>query len=246
MRANTFMMFLAGWLSAASAQDCTTPLGVPCMIIESVHEQWSVLLNGINYHHSKLYRKTAYSSNGSIANEMTFEEIPLIGSAERAGRTADLYLAPSDRVVRLFHKDRKFSSREPIIWHDRPYRRAKDGDTTCASGILHSGTDFRLTGEHTILGTKTFRWYRQLEYGGYEEQFLAPALDCLALRAVRVYKNIWRLPVFTDRIEAISVRFGEPDRALFEIPTGYQQVPDPAAERLRRFVEANPRRTPPK
>jgi hypothetical protein len=240
------MMFLAGLLSAASAQDCTTPLGIPCMIIESVHEQWSVLNNGINYHHSKRYQKSGYSSNGSIADVMTFEEIPLIGAAEMIGPTAYLYLAPSDRVVHLFHKDRKFSSREPIIWHDRPYRRAKNGDTTCASGILHSGTDFRLTGEHTILGTKTFRWYRQLEYGGYEEQFLAPALDCLTLRRVHVHKNVLRLPVFTDRSEAISVQFGEPDRALFDIPTDYQQVPDPAAERLRRFDEANPRRTRPK
>jgi hypothetical protein len=60
------MMFLAGLISAASAQDCTTPLGVPCMIVESVHEQWSVLNNGINYHHSKRYQKSGYSSNGSI------------------------------------------------------------------------------------------------------------------------------------------------------------------------------------
>jgi hypothetical protein len=177
-----------------------------------------------------------------FADEMTFEEIPLIGTAEMVGRAVQLYLAPSDRVVRIFHDNRKFSSREPIIWHDRPYRRAKDGDRTCASGILHSGTDFRLTGEHTILGTKTFRWYRALEYGGYEEQFLAPALDCLALRRVHVHKNVLRLPVFTDRSEAISVQFGEPDRALFDIPTDYQQVPDPAAEQLRRSVEANRRR----
>jgi hypothetical protein len=239
MRAYTFMLLLPGVLSAASPRDCTTRLGVPCMIVESVREQWSVLTTGINYHHSKTYHKTAYGSTGSIAHEVTFEKIPLIGTAEVAGRGAELYLWPSDRVVRIFHSDRKFSSREPMIWHDRPYRRAKDGDKTCASGILHSGTDFQETGEHTILGMKTFRWYRPLEYGGYEEQFLAPALDCLALRSVLVQRNVLRFPVFTNRSEVISIKFGEPDRALFDIPAGYQEVPDPSAERLRRFVEAN-------
>jgi hypothetical protein len=162
----TFLLLLAGALSGASPKDCTTPLGVPCMTVESVHEQWSVLQRGITYRHSKRYHKTAFASNGSNAIHGTTEEIPLVGSAEPVGRGAQLYLSPSDRVVRIFHKDRQFSSREPIIWHDRPYRRAKNGDTTCASGILHNGNDFQQTGEHTILGIKTFRWYRPLEYGG--------------------------------------------------------------------------------
>jgi hypothetical protein len=185
------------------------------------------------------YRKTAFASNGSLAFQGTFEEIPLIGSAEPGGRSAQLYLAPSDRVVRIFHTSRQFSSREAIIWNDRPYRRAKDGDTTCASGILHSGTDFQQTGQHTILGIKSFRWYRPLEYGGYEEQFLAPSLDCLTFRRLRVDRNMFRIPELTDRTEVISIKFGEPDRTLFSIPAGYKEVPDPSAERLRRFVEAN-------
>jgi hypothetical protein len=176
MRTYALVIFLPGLLSAASSRDCATPLGVPCMVVESVREQWSVLARGINYHHYKLHDKIAYASDGSVAHETTYQRVPLVGAAEAAERTAQLYLRPSDRVVRIFHGTRKFSRREPIIWHDRPYRRARASDPTCASGILHSGTDFRQTGEYTIAGMKTFRWYRQLEYGGYEEQFLAPAL----------------------------------------------------------------------
>jgi hypothetical protein len=212
------------------------------MVVESVQEQWTVLNRGINYCHSKFYRQSAYSSDGSVASEITFEHIPLIGANEIESRMSELYLRPADRVVRVFYKDHTFSSREPIIWHDRPFRRSKNNDTTCASGILHSGTDFTLTGEHTILGIKAFRWYRALEYGGYEEQYLAPALDCLCLRAAQVHRNVFRIPFFTSGIEVTSVKFGEPNRALFQVPTDYRQVPDPYGERLRRFVEANGRR----
>jgi hypothetical protein len=50
-----------------------------------------------------------------------------------------------------------------------------------------------------------------------------------------------RIPVLTNRTEVRSIKFGEPDRTLFDIPTGYKEVPDNSAERLRRFVEANQR-----
>lgn len=242
MRAHAFIVFSTSLLCAASGSDCTTPLGTPCMVVQSVHEQRSVLSRGINYHHSRSYQKTAYASDGSVGHEVTFEKIPLFGNSEIVARTAQLYLKPSDRVVRIFHTNRQFSRREPIIWHDRPYRRAKADDATCASGILHSGTDFQTTGEHTILGTKTIRWYRPLEYGGYEEQFLAPALDCLALRAVRIHKNILRIPVITDHMEVTSVQFGEPDRGLFQVPADYREIPDASAERLKRLVGVNQRR----
>jgi hypothetical protein len=244
MRTYALLAISMGMLHAAAPTDCTTPLHVPCMVVQFVNEQWSVLHRGINYHHTKWYQQVAYGSDGSVASEYKSENIPLIGAPETFAPTAQLYLRPSDRVVRIMHADRQYSTRDPIIWHDRPYRRAKANDPTCASGILHSGTDFHVDGEHTILGVKTFRWYRPLEYGGHEEQFLAPALDCLSLRSVAVYQNVLRFPVFTNRKEVKSIHFGEPDRALFQIPADYKEVPDPSAERLRHFVETNKPRVP--
>lgn len=242
MHAYKWMLLFPGLLSGASPDDCTTPLRVACMTVESLDEQWSLLHGGLNFQHGNTRQIIAYSANGSVAHQVTFENIPLIGNTETIGRDEQLYLGPSDRVVRIFHKDRTFSSREPIIWHDRPYRRAKNGDQTCASGILHSGTDFRMTGPDTLLSIKVFRWYRPLEYGGYEEQFLAPSLDCMILRGTRVYKNLLHIPTFTSHFEIRSIRFGEPDPSRFRIPDAYREVPDPSAERLRRYVEANQRR----
>ena len=80
MRASTLLLQLAGALTAPSPEDCTTPLGVPCMIVESVHEQRSVMQRGIKYLYSKGHHKTALASDGSTAIHGTFEEIPLIGS----------------------------------------------------------------------------------------------------------------------------------------------------------------------
>ena len=124
MHAYKWMLLLPGLLSGASPDDCATPLRVACMTVESLDEQWSVLHRGLNFQHFNVRQITAYSANGSVAQQVTFENIPLIGATEIFGRNGELYLGPSDRVVRLFHKDRTFSSREPIIWHDRPYRRA--------------------------------------------------------------------------------------------------------------------------
>jgi hypothetical protein len=56
---------------------------------------------------------------------------------------------------------------------------------------------------------------------------------------VRVHKNVLRVPVLTDRSEVTSIRFGEPDGALFVIPPGYREIADPHAEGLRRFVDRN-------
>ena len=99
-----------------------------------------------------------------------------------------------------------------------------------------------MTGPDTLLSIKVFRWYRPLEYGGYEEQFLAPSLDCTILRGTRVYKNLLHIPTFTSHFEIRSIRFGEPDPSPFRIPDAYREVPDPSAERLRRYIEANQRR----
>ena len=243
MRAYVLLVISTGMLSASAQANCTTPLGVPCVVVQFINEQWSMLHRGINYGHFKTYGQMAWSSDGSFAYQGKDEKIPLLGDSQVFASHAELYLGPSDRVVRILYGDHTFSRREPIIWHDRPYRRSKPNDATCASGILHSGTDFQVQGQETILWLKTFRWYRPLENGGYEEQFLAPALDCLSLRSVRVYKNFLRFPVMTDRGEVTSIHFGEPDRAVFQIPADYKEVPDPGAEGLRRFVEANRRRT---
>jgi hypothetical protein len=241
MRVYALVAISAGMLSGSAPTTCTTPLRLPCMVVQSVNEKWSVLNRGVNYRHSRSYQQIASASDGSVAWETKFEEVPLIGESKVFAPTAALYLRPSDSVVHVMHADRKFSKRDPIIWQDRPYKRSKANDATCASGILHSGTDFQQTGEHTILGIKTFRWYRPLEYGGYEEQFLAPSLDCVPLRGQYVHRNMLRIPVLTNRTEVISIKFGEPDRTLFDIPAGYKEVPDTSAERVRRFVKANKR-----
>ncbi len=134
-------------------------------------------------------------------------------------------------------RDRTFSSREPLIWHDRPYRRSKEGDANCSTGILHSGTDFRETGRDTIAGVPVVKWQRGDGLHWKEEIYLAPSLDCVALRIEEIRRNRWYLPKFSHSVEAIAIEWGEPRPELFAIPAGYRQVEDPALPRLLRFVE---------
>src|SRR6188508_580707 len=112
MRTYALLAISIGISRTATATDCTTPLGVPCMVVQFVNEQRSMLLRGINYRHSKSYQQIAYASDGSVASEYKFENIPLIGDPEAFAPTAQLYLRPSDRVVRIMHADRQYSTRD--------------------------------------------------------------------------------------------------------------------------------------
>jgi hypothetical protein len=67
----------------------------------------------------------------------------------------------------------------------------------------------------------------------------------MALRSLEVIKNLLRIPTLKTVFQVHSVRLGEPDAALFQVPTGYRQVADPVEERMRRYVELIQRRPRP-
>ena len=229
--------------AAAAYADCRTPLGLPCYTIEFTQSQW-VLFHSLKNlpHHSSTRRTHALRSDGSVWGRGEYSSFSLTGGSSGRGTSISMYLAPQDRVIRVFPADRTYSTREPLIWHERPYRRSATGDLVCATGIRHNGTDFRHAGAATVLGIRVQRWYRSLGNGGSEEIWLAPELDCLALKREAVYRNSLRLPSMIDSMEATAVRWGEPDPKLFLLPQGYREIEDPALPRLREFVRRADRR----
>jgi hypothetical protein len=50
------------------------------------------------------------------------------------------------------------------------------------------------------------------------------SLGCVQLRYVDEDYNRFGLPTSFDRYEAVSVKVGEPDSSLFQIPSGYRRV----------------------
>lgn len=145
-----------------------------------------------------------------------------------------LYLAPENEIVTVDDTKQTIARREPLIWHDLPYRRSAAHDSTCRSGILHSGTDFSMKETGKVAGVEVVKWRRRLGNDGYEEQYLAPSLDCIALKTYSIRKNSLRLPTFISSSEATSIQFGEPAADLFVLPTGYRQVEDPRRAALLR------------
>lgn len=245
-------------IGAPSSDACRTPLGVPCYTIQYSHSQWQFanrVITGVRGADGRteiqrkdsfdrirrVIRRTAVAvrrdgSRVSRTDESRSSDF-LGGTFKIGGPSASMYLAPQDQVVSIFYDDGTFSSRPPLIWHDRPYRRSKDGDTTCSSGILHFGTDFHYAGESSVAGIRVARWVR----GSWsstldEEEDLAPSLDCACLKTRRIYFSRWHLPIFMDSMEATSVQLGEPKSDLFSIPAGYRQVKDPQEQRLRNHI----------
>ena len=224
---------LASSSPAQSSNGCRTPLDVPCFTVTVERGQWRARsLRDFGY---ATWREThAVRRDGSWAGSMTWDfslRGPLQGE-----RTDSMFLMPEGRIVRVFHKDQTFSSRTPLIWHDRPYRRSKPGDTVCSSGILHNGTDFHLAGTDTVAGIPVVKWSRN--YAKLKEDiYLAPSLDCRALKGVQLHLNDWHIPVFRNWMEATAVKLGEPDPAWFMVPGGYREIEDPSLPGLKRFVE---------
>lgn len=206
--------------------DCRDSIGIPCSTIQYKRSQWQIGRISLPIAHSINQETVAYRSDGSFAV-----------LTDRGH--AYMYAAPSDQVIRIDNNAKTISHRPPIIWHDRPYRRSKDGDGQCATGILHFGTDFHLSGDTVVAGISVKTWERGDGWFWHEEEHLAPSLDCAVLKSYSIRRNFLLIPTFINSAEALSVRLGEPDQNLFAAPANYQEVKDPTEDRLRAFVMRN-------
>lgn len=211
--------------TSGAAADCRTPLGIPCYTIHYKSEQKSLFrLDFGAFATSSTDNTFARRSDGSsyhgirrVHSDLTHGQLP-------AYRTNTIYDAKANRVLVILPDQEEFNMRAPRYWHDRPYRRSNEGDATCATGILHQGTDFQQSGTESILGRKAVLWRRELQYGGSEELWLAPELDCIALKMRRVSRNWLRLPEMVESMEATSVELTEPPAHFFNVPAGYREV----------------------
>jgi hypothetical protein len=205
--------------------ECRTVLDIPCHTIEYQDEQTTYFHRSFTDLSTISIQSThAVGADGSSYSEEVVRDGYGFTGRVNSTRSIWIYSAPSNRIFVVFPQERTYSVRMPSMWHDRPYRRSKIGDATCSSGILHSGTDFRLTSFETVLGLRTVRWHRDLGNGGYEDVWLAPDLDCAGLRHAHVIKNWLHLPTFINTSEATRVDLSRPDPDLFGVPSGYREI----------------------
>ena len=243
MRWSWLFLLLGGGNATLSQQaPCRTPLGVPCYTLRGEYTQWQAFREGwTDIRQFKTLSLSAVRRDGSNVTVRDGSHGDLFDSAAVRWKTALLFLAPDKSIVTLNHTAQTISRREPLIWHDLPYRRSIDGDAICSSGIRHSGTDFTMAGTATVLGIPVVKWRRSLSNGGSEEQYLAPSLDCIALKLNRTYKNNWWIPTLIDSWEVTSVTLGEPAPGLFALPAGYRPVEDPRRGQLLMYLDASRR-----
>ncbi|MBI4877257.1 MAG: hypothetical protein HY822_21730, partial [Acidobacteria bacterium] len=145
----------------------------------------------------------------------------------RAAGAASLYLAEEDRVVHVDHAQKTVRRRAPMMWTDRPFRRSTPGDRTCLSAIRHWGAHFFLRGTDSVAGVAVIRWVGANPGGGYTEVYLAPTLDCRALKTRIVYRKLGILPASISTTEAVSVQLGTPKPELFAVPSDYREGKEP-------------------
>jgi hypothetical protein len=220
-------------LAAEPPAMCETPLGVPCYSIRTEWSQWIFFKKGT----TDIDHQTGQFVNALRSDGSTYANAIMTGN-----QAVSLYLAPTDKVVKIFSLDATYSSREPLIWHDRPYRRSKTGDGTCSTGILHYGTDFHLDPRSSeMLGLRVVHWNRPSANGGYEDIYMAPDVDCVPLKHTTVHHNTWHVPTFVRTEEATHVEWQDPSSTLFTIPATYREIEDPALPGLRRFLTAQNR-----
>lgn len=218
---------------------CRSPLGVPCYTIRGTHTQWQAFRQGVT--DITKFKSDFISALRRDGSHMDWQEQSFGGIFESSGRTfkmTGLYLAPEKTIVSLNHTEKTVSRREPLIWHDLPYRRSQDHDDTCRTGILHWGTDFSIISNSAVAGIPVVKWSRSLGNGS-EDLYLAPLLDCIALKSYRIQKNAVWIPTMIDSSEVTSVDLKEPAPELFAVPAEYRVVENRERARLLQHLKAN-------
>lgn len=205
--------------------ECRTTLDIPCHTIEQRHEQTTLFLRGLtDLSTASTESKFAVSANGSTYARSVVRNGFGFGGRMRPAHHIQVYDASLKRIFTLAPEGRTYVVRTPGEGHHQPFRLSKAGDATCATGIVHHGSDFQLIGSEPILGVRAIHWHRPLGNGGYEDRWLAPELDCVGLRHRMVMKNALHLPVLIDSSETTRLEIQQPDSGLFQLPANYREV----------------------
>jgi hypothetical protein len=99
------------------------------------------------------------------------------------------------------------------------------GAPRCEGKLSH---EFRWVGQEQMLGFPTHRYESTSRLDTKtvsETQWLAPDLNCLALRLLHVANSAEGREIQRFERVAQSVKLGDPDPALFRIPDTYREVP---------------------
>jgi hypothetical protein len=223
-------LLAAGMMTLAA--ECRTPLGIPCATIRFTVTQWQLFQDGpLDVRRFTELRTSAVRRDGSFVEITGQQEMKRwFRSGERTAGSATMYLAPAGVVVHVDHQQKTVTRRPPVLWNERPYRYSTAGDRTCVSGIRHWGVHFFLRGAEKVAGVPVIKWIGSNPGGGYTEVYLAPSLDCRALKTRVVMRKLGIFPTFISTTEAVSVELGEPQAELFAVPSGYRQVEDPMSQ----------------
>jgi hypothetical protein len=178
---------------------CRTGIGIPCYTIQGEETQWQLFRDGIT--DLREYRSVYTRAVRPDGSTVSLSD----GSLERPFRRtkidhhfSTLFLAPINELLSVDRQQKTISRREPLIWHDLPYRRAANGDYSCTTGILHFGTHYKMIGTGFVAGVPTVRWYGRNGANGFDEIDLAPSLDCIPLKTYRIHRNSFYVPTFVD------------------------------------------------
>ena len=142
MRRSVVLFFFAALTESVLAQQptCRTFLDLPCYTIRMSHRQWQIFMNGsaeiVMFTDASI---AALRSDGSRVVVGDSSSWQLLGIRSNH-KGSWLYLAPENEIVTVDDTKQTIARREPLIWHDLPYRRSVPNDSTCRSGILHFGT----------------------------------------------------------------------------------------------------------
>lgn len=235
----------AFYQQAGASSDCLTPSGTPCFTIQYHRAQWEFFSAGITdvRRYSSDITEAVRRDGTGVSRTVDAESYQFLKGSTRTDRPLTvMYLPYGNQVIRYQSSPSRMPRlpsflllrQPPVTWFRLTTRRSSEGDSTCSTAIRHFGADFKYAGEATVAGVSVSKWTRGSWWGSQEEElYLAPSLDCECLKSYKVYRNRWLLPRLTDSKEAISVKLGDPDPALFAVPPGSLQV-DPRLWLVRR------------
>jgi hypothetical protein len=201
---------------------CLTPQGTLCRTLKLKSTGWENVSWG--FHAVRRWSGSAvlaYSRNGPIMEQHTQQNYRNWIVRDTQWDHVQIKFPLEQRTIEIDHSSKEYQVRSGVrgglpVWDS--------DDSDCAKmALAFSLSDLKREGETVIAGFRSIRYTGLRSKKEREHLWLAPSLGCTQMMVVTSAHNTFGLPTAYSRSEVVSVRLGEPDKALFAAPKGYRE-----------------------
>jgi hypothetical protein len=209
------------WVVAGA---CLTPQSTVCRTLRWEGSGWENTSWG--FHAIQRWKGStvlAYRRDGGIMERNSRREWHNYVVLKSEWDTAQIKFPKEQRTIEIDYKNREYSERSGVRG-GLPVWDPDDPDCTKLAIRFDLSDLKRIAGDTEIAGIRSIQFTGMRSKSERVSVWLAPSLGCTQMRLIRTDHNSIGLPTSHSSLEVVSARVGEPDDALFQVPSGYRRA----------------------